>query len=382
MNKVVLVLAACALLSLRTHAQNSAPDADAAIKAITTAIGTAQLRSLQYTGTGSIYSTGQALGKFPITATLDNRNMIEKVEALVDVGYTGDTVLDGAYTDYRDLDGIRLPLHIVMREGGFPTLELNVAQARPNSQEAVDVVARATATPPPAPAAAAPRAEPPQPLKLAEGVWALTPAIEGSILVEFKDCLVMLEAPANDAYGMAAMESARKLAPNTPIKYVINTHHHADHAGGMRAYVAEGIPIVTHESHRKYDEDVIFKNPHSLNPDRLARMPRAPMIETIKDKRVFTDGNQTLEMLLMRGQQHAEGMLMAYLPKDKVLIQADAYVPRPGAPPLPAPSPHMMNLVDNVSRLKLDVERVVHIHGGSSPYSDVLAAVGRPRSTN
>ena len=319
---VVVVIAASVLLSWRTHAQSPASDAETVIKAITTAMGTSQLRSLQYTGTGSIYSTGQAY----------------------------------------------------QAGGAWPRYTLT------KYAMSVDYSVPATSTP--ATPAAAPRAEPPQPLKLANGVWALTPAIEGSILVEFNDYLVMIESPANDAYGLAAMESARKLVPNRPIKYLINTHHHADHAGAMRAYVAEGIPIITHESHRKYYEDVIFKNPHSLNPDRLARMPRTAMIETIKDKRVFTDGNQTLEILLMRGQQHAEGMLMAYLPKDKILIQADAYVPRPGAPPLPARSPHMVNLVDNVSRLKLDVERVVHIHGGSSPYSDVLAAVGRPRSTN
>ena len=59
----------------------------------------------------------------------------------------------------------------------------------------------------------------------------------------------------------------------------------------MRAYVAEGIPIITHESHKKYYEEQIFKNPHTLNPDRLARMPRAPILETMKDKRVITDGN-------------------------------------------------------------------------------------------
>ena len=67
---------------------------------------------------------------------------------------------------------------------------------------------------------------------------------------------------------------------------------------------------------------------------------------------------------------------MVYMPKAKLLIQADAYIPRPGAPPLPTPSPYTTNLVDNVSRLKLDVARVVHVHGGSSPYSDVLAAAG------
>jgi hypothetical protein len=101
------------------------------------------------------------------------------------------------------------------------------------------------------------------------------------------------------------------------------------------------------------------------------------MKKTMKDKRVLTDGSTTIELYLLRDHPHAEGLLMAYLPKQKLLIQADSYIPRPGAPPLPAPSPYTINLVDNVERLKLDVARVVHIHGGISPYSDLVAAAGR-----
>ena len=493
MNRILAVVAAVTFLSVHAVAQNTGADAGALIAAATKAMGTASLRSLQYTGTGSINMTGQAyttggawprytvtkytmsvdysvpamrqelvriddakvprgggaggynpqtfqggirpipgdiiqnqtidgraqngaiafwltphgflkgaaanastakagtargkrtitftaFGKFPITATLDNKDLVEHVEALVDIAFTGDTVLDGTYSDYRNLDGVQVPMHLVMREGGWPTLEINVAQARPNSTEATDVVARATATPPAAPAAGA---RPPEPVKLADHVWQLNPAGEGSILVEFNDYVVMVEAPGGDAVTTASIEQAKRLAPNKPIKYVINTHHHADHAGGMRAYVAEGIPIITHETHRKYYEEQIFKNPHSLNPDRLARMPRAPMLETVKDKRVLTDGNETLEIYLMRDQPHAEGLLMVYLPKEKLIMQSDAYIPRPGAPPLPMPSPYTTNFVDNITRLKLNVDRVVHIHGGTSPYSDVLAAAGRrPASTN
>jgi glyoxylase-like metal-dependent hydrolase (beta-lactamase superfamily II) len=270
-------------------------------------------------------------------------------------------------------------MHIVMREGGFPILDIGVAQVRPNSTEAVEVVTRATSAPPSAPP---PAQAAPVPQRIADGIWQLIPNGEGSILVEFKDYVVMVEAPISDAVSAASMEAAKRLAPGKPIKYVINTHHHADHSGGLRAYVAEGVPIITHESHKKYYEEQIFKNPHSLNPDRLARMPRAPIIETMKDKRVLTDGNMVLEIHLMKEQLHTEGLLMVYVPKEKTLIQADAYIPRPGAPPLPAPSPHTINLVDNVSRLKLNVDRVFHIHGGSSPYAEVLAAAGRSNATH
>jgi glyoxylase-like metal-dependent hydrolase (beta-lactamase superfamily II) len=499
MKRILAVIAAVTLLSLQAAAQNNGLDAGAVIGDATKAMGTGSLRSLQYTGTGSINPTGQAyttggawprytvtkytmsidysvpamrqelvriddakvprgggaggynpqtfqggirpipgdivqnntingrqqagaiafwltphgflkgaaanaatakastvkgkrtitftaFDKFPITATLDNRNLIEHIEALVDIGFTGDTVLDGTYSDYRSLDGIQMPMHLVMREGGWPTLEINVAQARPNSTEAVDVVARATAAP--AGGGGGGRgggepARPPEPVKIADHVWQLNPAGEGSILVEFNDYIVMVEAPGGDAVTTASIEQAKRLTANKPIKYVINSHHHADHAGGMRAYVAEGIPIITHESHRKYYEEQIFKNPHSLNPDRLARMPRAPMLETMKDKRVITDGSMTLEIYLMKDQPHSEGLLMMYLPKEKIIMQADAYIPRPGAPPLPMPSPYTVSLVDNISRLKLNVDKVLHIHGGSTPYSDVLAAAGRrPASTN
>jgi len=494
MKRILGVIAAVIVLSLQVAAQNNAPDAGALISDATKAMGTASLRSLQYTGTGSTNPTGQAyttggawprytvtkytmsidysipamrqelvriddakvprgggaggynpqtfqggirpipgdiiqnntingraqagaiafwltphgflkgaaanaatakastvkgkrtitftaFDKFPITATLDNRNLIEHVEALVDIAFTGDTVLDGTYSDYRNLDGVQVPMHLVMREGGWPTLEINVAQARPNSQEAIDIVARATSAAPGGPPAAA--GAPPQPVKLADGVWQLNPTGEGSILVEFKDYIVMVEGPGGDAVTMASIDQAKRLAPNKPIKYVVNSHHHADHAGGIRAYVAEGIPIITHESHRKYYEEQIFKNPHSLNPDRLARMPRPAMLETMKDKRVITDGNMSLEIYLMRDQPHAEGLLMMYVPTAKLLMQADAYIPRPGAPPLPMPSPYTTNLVDNITRLKLSVDRVVQIHGGTTPYSEVLAAAGRrATSTN
>jgi glyoxylase-like metal-dependent hydrolase (beta-lactamase superfamily II) len=215
------------------------------------------------------------------------------------------------------------------------------------------------------------------PERIADGVWFMTPGAEGSTLVEFNDYAVFVEGPGSDAQTLAALADAKTIAPNKPVRYVINTHHHADHAGGLRAFVAEGIPIVTHETHKQYYEQQIFRNPHTLNPDRLARAPRAPTIETVKDKRVFTDGRMTLEIHHLRDHAHSEGLLVAYIPRERLLIQADAFHPRPGAKPLPAPSPFTINLVDNVARLKLDVARVVQVHGGISPYADVLKAAGR-----
>ena len=56
-------------------------------------------------------------------------------------------------------------------------------------------------------------------------------------------------------------------------------------------------------------------------------------------------------------------MLVAYFPKEKVLLQADGYNPQATtATPLNPPSPFTLSLLDNIQRLKLDVQRIVPVH--------------------
>ena len=156
---------------------------------------------------------------------------------------------------------------------------------------------------------------------------------------------------------------------------VLATHHHFDHSGGLGAFVAAGIPIITHEKNRRYFEG-IFKTRRGLDGDPVARSRRAAVIEAVGDKRVLTDATMTLELHHLRGNLHAETLLVGYLPRQKLLIQADAFHPRPGAAPLPAPPPYTVNLVENIRRLKLDIERVVHVHGGVDPLAVVVKAGG------
>jgi glyoxylase-like metal-dependent hydrolase (beta-lactamase superfamily II) len=319
-----------------------------------------------------------AFGKYTVTGHINAQNLVEHVETRIDGGFTGDTVIEGNYSDYKDFGGVKFPMKIELRQGGFPTLELVVADVQPNSPAASAIAGNPQRGGAGAAAGTSPAAEPRvQPDKIAEGVWGMNFGNERSVLVEFKDHLVLVEAPGGDAQSMATMAEAKRMFPNKPIRYVVNSHHHSDHAGGIRTYVAEGIPIITHESHKRYYEQQVFKNPHTLNPDRLARMPRPPMIEAVTDKRVLTDGSTTLEVHLLRGNFHSEGLLVAYIPKERILIQSDAFVQRPGAPPLPAPSPFTVNLVETVERLKLNVDRVVHIHGGSDSWDTVLKTAGR-----
>jgi glyoxylase-like metal-dependent hydrolase (beta-lactamase superfamily II) len=213
--------------------------------------------------------------------------------------------------------------------------------------------------------------------KIADGVWFLDGGAPMSYLVEFNDHLVIVEGPGNDARSEAAMAEAKRVVPGKPVRYLVNSHHHFDHAGGLRGFVAEGVTIITHQVNKPYYEQ-IFKSPHTLNPDRLAKSNRTAVIEGVADKRVLSDGKKTLEVHHVRGNLHDPGLLMVYLPKEKMLMQADAFASRPpDARPLPGPSPFTVNLLDNIQRLKLDVGQILHIHGGVEPFANLVKAAGR-----
>src|SRR4029077_5235894 len=117
---------------------------------------------------------------------------------------------------------------------------------------------------------------------------------------------------------------------------------------------------VTHEINKPYFEK-IFSTPHTLNPDKLEQARRKPSFETMTEKKVMTDGNHVIELHHLQGSGHNEGLLVAYLPKEKILVEADAYKPPPqvDAPVAPPISPYTANLVTNLERLKLDVETVI-----------------------
>ncbi len=72
------------------------------------------------------------------------------------------------------------------------------------------------------------------------------------MLVEQDDHLVIVEAPQNEARSLAVIAKAKEIAPGKPIKYLVNTHTHFDHSGGLRTYVNEGAIIVTDAANRAY----------------------------------------------------------------------------------------------------------------------------------
>ena len=301
---------------------------------------------------------------------INDQHLVERIGTTVANSVLGSMPVEVVFSGYRDYGGVRFPTRIVHSQGGHPTLDLTVTDVRPNGAATV-TIARTVERGPTAPSPVRTDVE-----KIADGVFFLTGGAPMSVLVEFSDHVVVIEAPQDDARSEATIAAVRRMMPTKPIRYVVNTHHHFDHSGGLGGYVAEGIPIITHEKSKPYFEG-IFRNRLRPEPDRVARSRQRAIIETVGDKRVLRDAGMTLELYHLEGNLHAETLLVAYLPRQKLLVQADAFHPRPGAPPLASPPPFTVNLVDNIRRLKLDVERVVHVHGGVDPIAAVVRAAGK-----
>jgi len=225
--------------------------------------------------------------------------------------------------------------------------------------------------------------------KIANGVYYLMGGTHHSVVVEFADHLAVIEAPQNEARSLAVIKEIRKSVSRKPIRYIINTHHHFDHSGGLRTYVEEGATVITQDINKAFYEKVLSPSaPRTLNPDSLAlEKKNVPTlkIETVADKKVLMDKARTLEVYLIKDSPHNEGILMAYLPVEKILVEADVYTPpAANAQPATSVSPSTTNLVTNIERLKLDVEKILALHGpGVATRADLYKAAGKsvPAST-
>jgi len=119
----------------------------------------------------------------------------------------------------------------------------------------------------------------------------------------------------------------------------------------------------------------LAKRQHFIVADSQSKAQRPARVQGVSTKEVISDSTRTVEIHHVRGSPHTETMLMVYLPAEKLLIEADAYTP-PAADATTRPAaPFAANLLENIERLKLDVEYVVPLHGRVVPISDLRAAV-------
>jgi glyoxylase-like metal-dependent hydrolase (beta-lactamase superfamily II) len=303
-------------------------------------------------------------GRFRATVFIGGDGLVERVESRFTDAVLGEASAVTTYSGYHDVGGIPFPSRVLQSIEGAPVLDLAVKQVEPNVAAGIAV-----------PDAVRSATERVTADKVADGVWFIAGGSHNSVLVEMKDHLVLVESPLTDARAIAVIEQARQLAPGKPLRYVINSHNHFDHSGGLRAAVAEGATIVTQAGNKAYFERA-FATPNTLSPDRLARSGKTASFVAVDDKHVMTDGSRTLEVLRITGNDHNDTFLMVWLPRERLLIEADAFTPGPlNAAPPSTPNPYNVNLVANLERLKLDVDRILPLHGRVVPVSELQAAV-------
>jgi glyoxylase-like metal-dependent hydrolase (beta-lactamase superfamily II) len=308
-------------------------------------------------------------GRFRATATLDAANLVERVEATLSSPVLGDMAIQVSYADYRDFGGVKFPTKIRQTYGGFPAFELNVTEVRANGAADIKVPDNVRLAGNPYTRV--------QSAKAAEGVWYVTGGTHHSVVIEMADHLIVAEGPLNEDRALAVIAEARKLVPGKPIKYLIVSHHHFDHSGGVRAFAGEGVTIIAQDAGKAYFEQIVAA-PATVGPDHLARSGRKATVEGVRDRRELSDGTRTVEVRHIAGIQHADDMLMVYLPKEKFLIQADAYTPPAlNAAPMSPPSPFTVSLLENVAKHGLAVDQLLPLHGRMVPLSELRKAAGQ-----
>ncbi|MGC4091709.1 MAG: MBL fold metallo-hydrolase [Polyangiaceae bacterium] len=253
---------------------------------------------------------------------LDDTYHVTRVESRVPDNVLGETNIVTEYSDYQNFSGVEFPTKIVQTQEGQPLTELTVTAVTPNAPAEILV-----------PDAVVNFQEKVTSTQVAEGVWFVSGGSHNSVVIEMHDHVVVVETPLNDQRSQPVLAEAQRLVPNKPVKCVVNSHPHFDHAGGMRAAVASGATIVTHEGNAAYYERA-FNTPNTLRPDALALSGKSATVLGVPDDYVLSDGTRTVELHRILGSSHADTMLMAYLPAEKILIEADLFTPgsNPNAP--------------------------------------------------
>jgi len=334
----------------------------------------------------SIVVSATVMGKYRVNATVNQDNRIQRIQTWVPHPVLGDMNYEHEYTDWRTVDGVEFPAGWHHHDGWDDERKFPVISGGHNGfgGSFPDIRVNGCGDPltvPPAITQARQDDAHIESSRLAEGVWLIGGGSHNSVAVEFDNFVAVVEAPLNEERSLAVIEEIVRRVPDKPIRFIVNTHAHYDHLGGLRTYLHIGATVITHQRNRLfYETELLNYTPWTLQPDMLALYPPTEIsegytMEDVDEKYVITDRSRSLEIYYVQGlSTHAEGMLMAYLPKEELLIEADLFNPQEqGADPTVAGPLHQA-LKNNVGQLDLAVDRIIPIHGKPVSWRDFETA--------
>jgi glyoxylase-like metal-dependent hydrolase (beta-lactamase superfamily II) len=332
------------------------------------------------------------LGKYRVDATFNSQNIIQRIKTTVNENVLGDFNIEHESTNFIDAGPSRWPIAWHSHQGWddnwkfysestghnayggkFPTVQANACGDAVPVPEAV----KQAAAPNPAQVVVE---------KMADGVYLLGGGPANSYMVEFRDFVAVFEAPLSEERSLAVIEQVAKLAPNKPIRWLISSHTHFDHIGGIRTYNHIGATVVTHLFNLPFlNRDVLNYEPRTVKPDILSLWPPTEVAEgynyeAIQENYVITDNSRILRVHYVQPLQHVSGMLMAYLPTERIVFEADLFDTHEA--PRSSQLPAMRSFHNQIQRMKLDVATVAPVHGKPVPWSTFITALGPAAKTN
>jgi glyoxylase-like metal-dependent hydrolase (beta-lactamase superfamily II) len=188
-----------------------------------------------------------------------------------------------------------------------------------------------------------------------------------SMAVDQGDHLVLLEAPLSPAYAETQKKLLAELRPGKPVRYVLVTHHHGDHNGGLKTWAEAGATIVAAKGAAV-----------ALQRQLKARGLATPAnIEEVEGRRSFGTGAARIDAFAF-ASSHAASHLLMHMPAPKILVQGDMfYLPARG--PVPAAFPIVRDLVRQIKALKLDVDSIIGVHGRPGTMADLRLSMRKAR---
>ncbi|HVZ20237.1 MAG TPA: hypothetical protein VG871_04205 [Vicinamibacterales bacterium] len=324
----------------------------------------AKLSNARMSGADDLVDLATPQGDVLTLAVNRTTHLPSGVVSMADNANLGDVAVATAFRDYEDVDGLKLPRRLTTRMDKYLQLDLQV------SRNVVDADVGDLAAPPGVREAAAP-APPPVVVTaepVAKGIWWLAGSgNHRSVVFEFADHLVLFEVPLNEARSKAVIDKARTLSAK-PLTMAIVSHHHFDHSGGLRVAVAEGLTIVTQRANEAFFLDLLARK-HTIVPDELQTHPRQATFVFVDDEMTLKDASMEVRLYHLLDNPREGTNLFAYVPRDRILVQADLY------DSTWLQHPWGQNVLDNLARRHLVVDRDVPIHGAMEPFAQMVKTI-------
>jgi glyoxylase-like metal-dependent hydrolase (beta-lactamase superfamily II) len=283
----------------------------------------------------------------------------------------GDVLNTTVFSGYETVNGLKLPKRYLTRMDfrNWVAADIQVSKNTVDGDTG-DLAAPANVK---SAAAPAPPAITVDAQAVGKGIWWLAGSGNArSILFEFDDHLTLFEVPTSEARSKAVIDKARATVPGKPLTEVIVSHHHFDHTGGLRTAVAEGLTVISHKGNEGIFKEVTSRKA-TLKPDLLSKSGKTLKFKGVDDQLTLKDNSMEVVIYHVKDDDHAPLLLMAYVPRDKILVQGDlidvGWTQHPWAD----------IYAKNLEMRKIDFAKDVPVHGKIQTHAEELAAIEATR---